>query len=279
MNIQTLIIMNRIKLLSKSLLLGWLTLTLPFSASYADQKPNYDRESRLAEQIVDDLFDGEPVWLNANNHDFLSIQTLNEEAPKGTVIILHGRGFHPDWPDVAGPLRVGLVDEGWSTLSVQMPVLEKGKKYYDYLPLFDYAHGRIEAAIAHAREQSDAPVILAAHSCGAHMANDWLNHGNSQPIDGYIIMGAGATDYRQHLRTPFPFANMQIPILDLYGEFEFPRPLAMLPERMKLIKQGGNNASSQLSLKEADHYFHDEGEALTEHVATWLNSTDFVVQQ
>ncbi len=41
------------------------------------------------------------------------------------VLINHGRGFHPDWVDTVQPLRVGLVDYGWNTLSIQMPVLAK----------------------------------------------------------------------------------------------------------------------------------------------------------
>jgi hypothetical protein len=28
------------------------------------------------------------------------------------VLIIHGRGFHPDWVDTVQPLRVGLVDYG-----------------------------------------------------------------------------------------------------------------------------------------------------------------------
>ncbi len=246
-----------------------------FNTAYADEKPDYDREARLAAQIVDDIFDGEPIWLEANDRQFLGIYTENEEAPMGSVIILHGRGYHPDWPEVAGPLRTGLVEEGWSTLSLQMPVLEKGKKYFDYLPLFKFAHQRIESAITYLRAQSDQPIILIAHSCGAHMANDWLNKVGDASIDGYIILGAGATDYRQEIETDFPFAQMSIPILDLYGANEFPRPMAMLSERMSLIKKGGNSQSFQQRLPGADHYFHQSGAVLTEAVAAWLNGTDF----
>lgn len=242
---------------------------------YADVKPDYERETRLAEQIVDDIFDGEPLWLQANEHNFLSIYTPNDAQPKGSIIILHGRGVHPDWPDVAGPLRTGLVEAGWSTLSIQMPVLERGKTYYDYLPLLKYSHQRIEAAITFIREQSELPVVLIAHSCGAHMANDWLNTVGDDLIDGYVILGAGATDYRQEMQTDFPFASMQVPVFDLYGENEFPRPLAMLPERRALIKKGGNPQSAQQRLTDADHYFTEAGTPLTDAVAGWLNRTNF----
>ena len=265
---------NYYKALLSLCLATWLSVLSAFAVQ-ADSGPDYDRESRLAEQIVDDIFDGEPIWLDANNHQFLGIHTLNEEQSKGTVLILHGRGYHPDWPEVAGPLRTGLIDAGWSTLSIQMPVLEKGRLYYDYLPLFEFSRERIESAINFLSNASDQPIILAAHSCGAHMANDWLNSRTDSKIDGYIIMGAGATDYLQDLKTPLPFANMHIPVLDLYGELEFPRPIAMLPERKALLDAGGNPGSKQIMLLDADHYFHDAGGPLTEVVAEWLNSTDF----
>ena len=102
-------------------------------------EPDYARETRLANQIVDMILDGDPVWLEADAHEFLSIYTEADE-PRAAVLILHGRGFHPDWADAVNPLRVGLVEHGYSTLSLQMPVLDKEAKYYDYVPIFDFAH-------------------------------------------------------------------------------------------------------------------------------------------
>jgi hypothetical protein len=49
--------------------------------------------------------------------------------------------------DTIKPLRTGLTEKGWHTLSVQMPVLGKEAKYYDYVPIFPYSHERIDAAI------------------------------------------------------------------------------------------------------------------------------------
>jgi len=36
-------------------------------------EPDYERETRLANQIVDMILDGEPVWLEASQHEFLGI--------------------------------------------------------------------------------------------------------------------------------------------------------------------------------------------------------------
>ena len=109
--------------------------------------PDYAREQRLASEISDAIMDGEVVSLNDGTQNFMGILTAAEQ-PRGAVIILHGRGYHPDWEDVAHPLRTGLAAKGWTTLSLQMPVLEKEAKYYDYVPLFANADKRIDAGIA-----------------------------------------------------------------------------------------------------------------------------------
>ena len=97
----------------------WLfTLLLP-AATFAADVPDYAREGRLADEIVDAIFDGEPEWLEADGREFLSIFTESDDNKVG-VIILHGRGFHPDWGDAINPLRVGLAESGYSTLSLQM---------------------------------------------------------------------------------------------------------------------------------------------------------------
>lgn len=236
----------------------------------ADAKPNYEREQRLAEEIRDAIMDGKPVDLNDGQEDFLAIYT-EAEQPRGAVIILHGRGFHPDWQDVAQPLRTGLVEKGWSTLSLQMPVLEKEAKYYDYVPLFPNASRRINAGIAFLKEQGVPATVLAAHSCGAHMAMHWVEEHGDKDIAAYVGMGMGATDYKQEMQQPFPLAGMKVPVLDVYGENEYPQVLKMAPERKQLMQQAGNADSKQQILPGSDHYFTDKGTELNAIVANWLN--------
>jgi len=254
-----------------------ITVSIIFLASVpgmAEDLPDYEREQRIAEQIEPDIFDGESVWLNANDHDFLAIH-IPVENSTGAVIVMHGRDVNPEEQNVVGPLRVGLAEQGWTTLALQMPVLAKGKQYNDYLPILKFAHGRIEAAIQFLRDQGENTVILASHSCGAHMTNDWLNKVGDNRINGYIAIGLGATDIGQKLQTPFPIANMTVPVLDIYGSNEFPAPLSMVGERQAMLKQNGNPASTQIVVDGADHYFTDYGDILTVVIAEWLNQTTF----
>ena len=81
-----------------------------FMGQAAASEPDFAREVRLADEIVDVILDGDPVWLEADGREFLSIYTEADDSSTA-VVILHGRGFHPDWADAINPLRVGLVEQ------------------------------------------------------------------------------------------------------------------------------------------------------------------------
>ena len=227
------------------------------------------REKRLAGQVVDSIIDGEAVFLKSGEHEFLSIYTEADE-PGGAVIIMHGRGFHPNWADVVYPLRVGLVDQGWNTLSLQMPVLGKEAKFYDYLEIMDEALPRIEAGIDYLKQQGNEKIILIAHSCSVHMTMAWVDAGRMRDIDAFVGIGMGAVDYKQPMKRPFPLEKFIVPVLDVYGEEEYPAVIRGAPERLAAMQKAGNPKSKQLTVPGANHYFTDEGDALLEVVGPWL---------
>ena len=230
-----------------------------------------ERERRLEAEIVDMLLDGEPVHLDAGGLPFLAIHTETEaDGPPGAVIVLHGRGVHPDWPDVAGPLRTELPEHGWETLSLQMPVLGKSAKYDDYVPIFPAAFPRIRAGIEYLRARGADPVVIAAHSCSAHMAMAFVRHHGDAEFDGFIGIGMGATDVGQPMREPFPLDAMSAPVLDLFGDEDYPSVPGKAPERLAAIRVAGNPRSAQRVVPGADHFFADMDEALVTAVVEWL---------
>ena len=230
-----------------------------------------EREQRLADQIVDAILDGDPVTLTAGAHEFLGIYTQSEtDVPLGGTIILHGRGTHPDWSQVAGPLRTALPAHGWATLSLQMPVLEKDASYYDYVPIFPEAIPRIEAGIRYLHEQGIKRIVLIAHSCGVHMSMAWLEQQGDAQLSGYIGIGMGATDYQQPMRQPFPMNRLRVPFLNILGSEDYPA-VQRTAEAFKSIVDERNNYSAQVRVPGADHYFSDYEDELVEVIADWLD--------
>ena len=246
--------------------LAALSLPAPFAAAQ-----DLEREHRLEAEIIDAILDGEPVRLDADGHSFLGIHTeAGDGGPRKAVIVLHGRGFHPDWPEVAAPLRTVLPEHGWDTLSLQMPVLGKSAKYYDYVPIFPAALPRIRAGIELLRARGARTIVLAAHSCSVHMAMAFVRHDGDTGFDGFIGIGMGATDYRQPMREPFPLASMSVPILDLFGDEDYPAVLRDAPARLTAIQAAGNPRSAQRIIPGAGHFFRDMDDELVDAVAEWL---------
>ena len=230
-----------------------------------------EREARLASEAEAGLFDGEIVYLNDGKRDFLSIitESMTDEI-KGAVLVLHGRGNHPDWYHVAGPVRVGLAEQGWTTLSLQMPVLRNGAKYYDYVPMIPESFPRIDAGIRYLREQGFDWVAVVAHSCSVHMTIAWIREFGDETFNAYVGIGMGATDFRQYMAKPFPFDQMQVPILDVYGSEDFNSVTSAAPDRLELIEAGGNDRSNQAVIAGTDHYFENHEDELIAAISEWL---------
>ena len=248
-------------------------LTIPAPAAPAQ---DFERERRLEAEIIDAILDGEPVRLDAAGRSFLAIHTEAEagDGPRRAVVVMHGRGFHPDWAEVAGPLRTALPEHGWDTLSLQMPVLEKGAKYYDYVPILPTAFPRIRAGIEFLRARGAHAVVLAAHSCSVHMAMAFVRRHGDSGFDGFIGIGMGATDYRQPMREPFPLASMSVPVLDLFGGEDYPAVLRKAPARLAAMRAAGNPLSAQRIVPGAGHFFRDGEDALVGAVTQWLATLD-----
>ena len=234
------------------------------------QASDLEREQRLADEIVEAILDGEPVTLQADDHDFLGIYTPAEAGPElGAAIILHGRGMHPDWGQVANPLRVGLPVRGWSTLSIQMPVLDKEAKFYDYETVFPEAIPRIEAAIRYLRAQGSGRIALIAHSCSVHMSMTWVEQRGTAGIDAYVGIGMGATDYKQPMRQPFPYDRIKVPLLNIVGSEDYPA-VQLQASKLESILEELPGGSAQRRIEGAGHYFDDQNEELLEAIVDWL---------
>lgn len=235
------------------------------------QASDLERERRMANEIVDAILDGEPVYLSSGQHEFISIYTEADEA-RGAVMVMHGRGFHPDWAETVNPLRVGLAEKGWNTLSLQMPVLEKGAKYYDYVPIFEESFPRIESGIEYLKQKGNDKIVLIAHSCSVHMVNAWIKAGRFSDVIALVGIGMGATDYKQSMVDEFQFDKLNRPVLDIYGADDYPAVHRMAADRLQAINRVGCGRSAQIVVPGADHYFTDKGDELVGAVSAWLET-------
>ncbi len=248
-------------------------LCVNFLVEAAGITPDYEREQRLIDEAEAGLFDGEIVFFPAGNRDVFALLSEPEEPTiDGIVMLLHGRGFHPDWPQVVGPLREGLTDNGIPTFSVQMPVLAKDAKYYDYLEIIPESFPRIQGAIEYLKNSGYEWIAIVAHSCSVHMTMSWIQQFGYSGFHAYAGIGMGATDYRQPMLQPFPFDQISLPVLDLFGSEDYPAVVKAASERMDVIHAVGNPQSAQVIIDGADHFFDDYEDELVSAVTEWITS-------
>ncbi|SMM99629.1 hypothetical protein SPONL_719 [uncultured Candidatus Thioglobus sp.] len=238
-------------------------------------EPDFVREERVVDQIADAVLDGDVEYLlTKSSREVFSIYMETEaDKPKGGVIILHNRGQHANWADTIKPLRTGLTEQGWNTLSVQMPVLGKNAKYYDYVPIFPYSHERIDAAIDFYKKQGINNIALITHGCGAHMAMSYIDRYGDGNIDAFVGIGMGATDYKQKLVNGFPLYKMSVPVLDIYAQQDFSGVIRLAEYRADLLKVANNPKSKQEVISDADHYYKNNNsiERLITQIGSWLD--------
>jgi pimeloyl-ACP methyl ester carboxylesterase len=244
-----------------------LAITLPSSSLLAS---DLAKEKRWSDQVVDSIIDGKAIWLEANGTKFLGIYTENQaEKALGAAIVLHGIGVHPDWPDVVQPVRTELPKYGWSTLSIQMPILVNEADRAAYDAVFPEVPGRLDAAVKYLQKQGIRNIVLIGHSLGAEMASSYLAQGG-KPISALVTIGpqidtVSKNDFLGFIR------QIKQPVLDIYGSQDLEKVLNSSTDRALAARKGGNQNYRQIMVTGANHFFQGAEAELVRHIKSWLS--------
>jgi pimeloyl-ACP methyl ester carboxylesterase len=236
------------------------------------QASDLAKEKRWADQVVDAILDGEAVWLNDGTSEFLGIYTEAEEDQGRAVIVMHGTGIHPDWQQVVQPLRVGLIEHNWNTLSIQMPILPNEAEYAEYAPLYDEVAPRINAAIDFLRKNGSKEIVLIGHSQGAAMAAYYLSI-TKQNVNGFVAIGMASLADDVRMDSINSLKKITVPVLDIYGEDDLEEILISVDDRAGAAKQAGNKNYTQVKVAGSNHFFDGKEDELVEAVAAWLDKS------
>jgi len=230
------------------------------------------KEKRWADQISDSIMTGNASWLKAGKQRFLGIFTASQiDKNLGGVILVHGTGVHPNWVDIIQPLRTELPNFGWSTLSIQMPILENDAKMEQYLPLFAEVTPRFKAAIKFLNSQNINNIVIVSHSFGGQMSVYYLSQNPANPIKAFVGIGMSSFKLDDKSDIINSIGKLKLPILDLYGSRDLTSVLESAGLRTKAAKEVGKKNYFQSEVIGADHFFAQMNESLVSKVKSWLN--------
>ena len=238
---------------------AWLIYLLLMVSVPALATSDYAREKKWADEITPGIVVGDPIYLEqANQHKFLGIYTEAAGAKMG-VVVVHGLGIHPDW-GMIGTLRQQLADQGYTTLSIQMPILAVDAKGEDYPPTFPEAAQRLQLAVDYLHKKGFNKVAIVSHSMGSRMSLFYMAK-NPPGVTAWAALGLASAD---------TYKGIKVPILDLYGAKDLPLVLSGAKKRLASLK--GNPASKQVVIADADHFYANHEDAMLKAVKDFLDS-------
>jgi len=184
-------------------------------------------------------------------NDTVSVSTLWESPrnARACYVLAHGAGAgmsHAFMQSVA----TALAERQIATLRFQFPYMEKGSRRPDPPKL---CHATIRAAVNHARERTDVPLIAGGRSFGGRMASQAQAQ---EPLPG--VVGLAFLGFPLHPpKTPSDergkhLDDVKIPMLFLQGTRD---ELADSTLLKALVKRLGKRATLKL-YDDADHSFH-----------------------
>ena len=252
---------------------GWLLLlTCLFSYPVLATNSDVAKEARWAEQVIEGLLDGDEAWLDdGNGHEFLGIFSEPDNAGERAVILVHGIGVHPNWPDVIYPLRDALLRHEVTSLSVQMPVLANDADSLDYAPLFDEVASRLDAAIVYLKDAGYKNIAIVSHSMGSSMVAHYLSGDYLQPISSWVAIGMGPGIANTSVDNLAALESISLPILDLYGSVDLEQVLASAEQRAAAAQKLEGHSYRQIKVEGANHFFQGSEAALGREVLQWLD--------
>jgi pimeloyl-ACP methyl ester carboxylesterase len=255
----------------------------------AEDIKELSREQQIAEKLTVTADVDEIISLKAAGGRFIGlykrarVSEISESKTgeiNGVVILVHGMGAHPDWPDVISPLRTRLTESGWSTLSIQMPILSPEEPLADYGKTLRLANSRIQAAVDYLHDWEIEPIVLLGYSFGAAQAANFLASNKPENVQAFISVSMLAQKFIKPKLDVYKFiGEITVPILDIYAEKDLQDVRRGIDDRRLAANKNGNTGFQQIELQGSGHHYLGFEDILAEQIQIWLQSMTPVMDE
>jgi alpha/beta superfamily hydrolase len=231
------------------------------------------READFASEIGKSVLLGKQVWLESSGHKFLGLYTeTDKKLSKGTVIILHDQGGHPNQLALIKNLRSQLPDHNWSTLSLQMPIREMGAGEEEYYSLFPEALSRIEAGIKYVKESKVDNIVLVGYGLGALMAI-YAQSEKPMAINSLVAISLAVPDTEDKVGQTLAFIKkIKRPILEIYAENDQLAVTETARDRRLAAKE--NSDYRQLKINDENHLYRHDEDTVVKRIYSWIERSN-----
>lgn len=240
---------------------------------------NQAREQLIANELASQNAPNEALWLTDEKGPFFTLKADHGSVQRqGGIILLHDMEGHPDWPEVIAPLRNGLPEKGWPTLSVQLPLLSEASQLtpQDQQRIIDESLTRIAAAVEHFTDTGIYNIVLIGQGLGATAISRFLS-ADLKKDHAIYIKAFIALRFRVHQQLEEEYQpqallklKTNLPILDIIGTQLSPLERQQAQLRKRVAKQSQNANYRQEPLANANNNFRNAESFLLLRINGWL---------
>lgn len=241
-------------------------------AANVDAISDTERENQIANKLIEQLHAGEAIWFGDDKTKFLGLYTETFLFQRqDAILLLHGMGAHPDWPEVISPLRWELPFHQLPVLSIQLPILSPDTPVSNYGKTTKEASRRINIAVDYLHKLGFSRVILVGYSFGAALGAHYLAHKKNHKITAFIAISILARNFLDPtLNLKFLLSKINIPILDIYAADDYEEVLKAVPDRRLAAHKNGNGTFRQYEIPDTNHIYSDHTDHLIKVIVDWI---------
>ena len=219
---------------------------------------------RTDSRRIDLVWKGDSAFLGLFAETYL-------EKRHTAIILIHGMGAHPDWPDVISPLRWELPGNKLPTLSIQMPILSAAVSVSAYGRTLKEAARRINIAVNYLHEHGFSRVILVGYSFGAATAAYYLANNEQHKVSAFVGISMLARKFLQpELKLELLLEQIDVPMFDIYGSHDLDEILRAVPDRRLAARKSGNVLFKQVEIQGSDHIHVGYENELVTVIVDWI---------
>jgi hypothetical protein len=255
----------------KSIMLGVVILTSVIPCAWANSPADYEKQLML--RLVADRSPGGAVWLGSGRNTFLSLyREATDLNSKNAAIILHSMGMHADWPDLISPLRKHLPETGWTSLSVQLPVLSPEIGIAEYGGTFIQANRRIRMAVRYLLDKDYSNIVFIGVGFGATTAVQYLTTSGSA-VKALVGISMQNHDFlKPKYNLVENLSDIKQPVLDIYAGQDGSAVMDSIYDRRLAGSNKENKSYDQKVIQYASQYFPGKETELVNEIVRWLDN-------
>jgi hypothetical protein len=212
---------------------------------------------------------GQIVELQASGEPFVAISHPHTTADTaGAVVLLHGPWTNADSDEVIRPLRIGLAQHGWETLSLQLPTAYSHEAVTQWQAADEPIGSRLSGALAWLQERDRSNQVVLTLGASANPALRAIVDQDPEGVAALVMISAPGdfTDARDREAV----AALDRPVLDVLAEHDRPAVTRSAQERRQAVRDAAAVAYHQYRIAGARPGFPNTSAQLLARVRAWL---------